>query len=142
MDSSLVSIRPFVVPAYYDWLSASGVKPHIVVDVHYPGVSVPQGYDDEGRIVLNIDAEAIRHLEIDERWIIFDAVFDVDSVTVRIPMGAVVMMFAPETSWYVDFSTDPVPIASGYTSSATQKKPKFKILSSDKRSEHFDSEHE
>jgi stringent starvation protein B len=137
-------MRPFLVPAYYDWLSASGVKPHIVVDVHYPGVSVPSGYDDEGRIVLNIDAEDIRHLEIDQQWVIFQAVFEVDLIVVRIPMGSIIMMFAPETSWYADFSSDPEPVVSMQVQGSTKKhkQPLFKILSSDSSNSFVNREHE
>ena len=142
MDHNLISLRPYVIPAYYDWLSASGVKPHVVVDINYPGVSVPYGYDDEGRIVLNIDAEAIRHLEIDEHWIVFEAVFDVDPIAVRIPIGAVVMMFAPETSWYVDFSTDPEPMVATKSPHTITKKPLFKILSSAQSASRLDNERE
>jgi len=141
MDDNFVSIRPYVIPAYYDWLSASGAKPHIVVDIHYPGVSVPSGFDDDGRIVLNIDNEAIRHLEIDDKWIVFQAVFDVDPITVRVPIGAIVLMFAPDTSWYVDFSTDAEPLSSSVQRLKSTQKPQFTILSS-QNAHHNHSVHE
>ena len=122
-------MRPYLVPAYYAWLVASGIKPHIVVDVNYPGVCVPSGYDEDGRIVLNIDTEAVRNLDIGNMWITFDAIFDTfDPVTIRIPLGAVVLIFAPETSWYVDFSLDAEPTAMVDKPKNKTKKPLFTIL--------------
>lgn len=134
MNEGFVSKRPYLVPAYYHWIVASGMKPHLVVDVDYPGVMVPNGFDEDSKIVLNVDPDAVRDFQIDSQWIVFDAIFDVDPVTVRVPMGAVALMFVPETQWFVDFSDDIEPGSSGvdtkYASSQT-KKPAFRILRHD-----------
>lgn len=143
MDPVFVSKRPFLVPAYYNLLVASGLKPHIVVMINYPGVCVPQGYDEDGRIVLNIDPDAVRHFTIDDQWIIFDAIFHVQPETVRVPMGSIVLMFASDTGWFIDFSDDAQPTVE----SVPVKKNKFKkdksifrIVSRDSRDTNEDGE--
>lgn len=109
--AEFVSQRPFLVPAYYRWLLASQARPHIIAKTDYPGVQVPAGFDEDGKIVLNIHPEAAKDIEIEDQWIVFEAVFSVDPVVVRVPMGAVMVIFCPETDWFVDFSGDAEPIS-------------------------------
>lgn len=139
MNDAFISKRPYLIPAYYHWLVACGLKPHVVVQVDYPGVCVPDGYDDDGKIVLNIDPEAVRDFKIDHNWIVFDAVFNIDPVTVRVPIGAVVLMFVPDTQWFVDFLDDPEPQASVVAPGEKKagKKSIFRII---KKNESLDDE--
>ena len=126
--TKVISRRPFVIPVYYTWLNAAGLKPHIIAKVDYPGMCIPDGYAVDGRIVLSIHHAAIRNLDISDNWITFEAVFDIHPVVVRIPMGAIIMMFAPETLWHDDFSDDNVPEVDLPEKSKMKNKTKLRIL--------------
>lgn len=111
MSKPFLSRRPYVIPVYWHWLVDSGYRPHLVVKVDYPGVSVPKGYDEGGRIVLDVHPEAVDGLEIDQSWIVFQAVFGEQIEHVRLPIGSIILMFAPESNWFEDFSDDPEPMS-------------------------------
>ena len=62
VDSSsmkMSSNKPYLVGAYYDWISDNDLTPYIVVDVNVYGVLVPMAYVNDGQIVLNIASSAV-----------------------------------------------------------------------------------
>ncbi len=46
--------RPYMLRAFYDWLVDNELTPHLVVEAILPGVRVPEGFVQDGRIILNI----------------------------------------------------------------------------------------
>jgi stringent starvation protein B len=61
------------------------------------GVQVPQNYIQNGEIVLNISNTAVRNLQVDNLFLEFDGRFGGNPITVVIPVGAVVAVYAKET---------------------------------------------
>ena len=59
MSDSMTSSKPYIVRAFYDWISDNQLTPYIVVDVNVYGVLVPMSYVNDGQIVLNIASSAI-----------------------------------------------------------------------------------
>ncbi|MBT6961628.1 MAG: ClpXP protease specificity-enhancing factor, partial [Rhodospirillaceae bacterium] len=54
----MTSSRPYIIRAIYEWIIDNDCTPHLLVDVHYDGVIVPQAYVTDGQIVLNISPSA------------------------------------------------------------------------------------
>jgi stringent starvation protein B len=90
----------------YEWILDNDCTPYVVVLADTPGVVVPAGHAQDGRIVLNIAPQSVRGLVIDDAGIRFDARFGGRSVGVSAPCGAVVAIYARENGQGMAFEPD------------------------------------
>lgn len=88
--------RPYLIRAIHEWIIDNDLTPHILVNALAPDIQVPEKYIENGRIILNINGTAVRNLELGNEWIQFDARFDGQSMTVSVPTGAVLAIYARE----------------------------------------------
>ncbi|CAK9883678.1 MAG: Stringent starvation protein B [Candidatus Erwinia impunctatus] len=93
---SLTARRPYLLRAFYDWLLDNNLTPHLVVDVHFPGVMVPLEYARDGQIVLNIAPRAVGNLALGNDDVTFNARFGGIPRQVTVPMPAVLAIYARE----------------------------------------------
>ncbi len=116
-----VSRRPYLLRAMHEWISDSGYTPHVIVDALRAGVEVPSAYIKDGKIVLNLSMTATQRLQLKNDGIEFDARFAGVAHHVRVPMAAVLGVYARETGEGMIFSdteTEPSPPASTPTERA------------------------
>jgi len=99
--------RPYLLRAMHEWISDSNCTPHIVVDAGLPGVEVPRQYVQDGKIVLNLSWTATAQLHIGSDEISFNGRFGGASMQVRVPMGAVLAIYARETGQGMIFNDEP-----------------------------------
>lgn len=88
--------RPYLVRAINEWLVDNNLTPHVLVDATRPGVQVPSGYVQDGRIVLNVAPGAVRDLFIRNEALSFSARFGGTPMLVQVPMSAVLAIYARE----------------------------------------------
>jgi len=104
------SRRPYLLRAMHEWMSDAGFTPHVIVDANRPAVEVPKAYIKDGKIVLNLSWGATHHLRLGNEWIEFDARFGGTSHHVRVPVAAVLGVYARETGEGMVFSdNEPEP---------------------------------
>jgi stringent starvation protein B len=111
-DGSAVSRRPYLLRAMHEWISDSGYTPHVIVDALRAGVEVPSAYIKDGKIVLNLSMTATQRLQLKNDGIEFDARFAGVAHHVRVPMTAVLGVYARETGEGMIFSeaeSEPTP---------------------------------
>lgn len=89
--------RPYLLRALYEWLLDSELTPYLLVSAEGEGLSVPQEYIADGRIVLNISPNAVRNLDIGPDAVSFDGRFAGKSFAVYLPLFAVTAIYAKET---------------------------------------------
>lgn len=92
----MTSSKPYLLRALYDWITHNQLTPHLTVNVLIPGVHVPQQYVKDNTIILNIASQAIAHLVMTNDWITFDARFSGVSHRIRLPIKAVIAIYAVE----------------------------------------------
>lgn len=92
----MTSNRPYFLRALYDWVVDNGLTPHVAVNALQAGVHVPQQYVKEGRIVLNIAPNAVQNLSMTNDWLYFDARFSGVRHQIRVPVMAVIAIYAVE----------------------------------------------
>lgn len=92
----MVSSRPYLIRALFEWLLDCGLTPHILVDVLDDGVIVPTQHVKDDRIVLNINPGAVRDLQLGNELITFNARFGGVPMAVRFPPTAVLGIYAQE----------------------------------------------
>jgi stringent starvation protein B len=91
------SRRPYLLRAMHEWMGDAGFTPHVIVDAGRAGVEVPTAYIKDGKIVLNVSLNATQRLQLLNHAIEFDARFAGVVHHVRVPMSAVLGIYARET---------------------------------------------
>lgn len=114
MGSSMTSNRPYLIRAIHQWICDNGLTTHLAVDAGYPGAEVPQEFVQDGQIVLNIAPRAVTGFSADNDEIMFSARFGGVPRHIRLPMNAVMAVFAKENGQGMAFdpvepSPDPAP---------------------------------
>ncbi|OAT26134.1 ClpXP protease specificity-enhancing factor [Proteus myxofaciens] len=99
--------RPHLLRAHYDWILENGLTPHLVVDVNIVGVQAPMEYAHDGQIVLNISPRAVSNLELTLQQVLFSASFGGIPRKVRVPMVAVMAIYARENGAGMMFEPEP-----------------------------------
>lgn len=99
--------RPHLLRAHYDWIIENDLTPHLVVDVNVVGVQVPMEYAHDGQIVLNISSRAVDDLELTPYQVLFSASFGGIPRKVRVPMAAVMAIYARENGAGMMFEPEP-----------------------------------
>lgn len=107
----MTSQRPYLLRALYEWIVDNGMTPHILVNASVPGVRVPAHTVKDGQVVLNIADRAVGHLQMGNDAITFSARFGGVSQSVRIPLEAVIAVYARETGQGMALPMDQHPAA-------------------------------
>ena len=105
-ERPVTSRRPYLLRAMHEWMTDNGQTPFIVVDADYADVVVPRRHVDDGKIILNISADATDGLEIGNDMISFSARFDAAFEQIFIPPGAVLGIYARESGQGMIFTAD------------------------------------
>ncbi len=93
---SMTSNRPYLIRAIWQWISDNGMTPHLLVNADAQGVEIPRQFVEDGRIVLNVSASAVRNLELGNDYISFGARFSGSPMNVLLPVAAVLGIYSKE----------------------------------------------
>ncbi len=93
---TMSSNRPYLLRAIYDWISDNDLTPYLLVDASADGVNVPAQVIKNGQVVLNLAMRAVAKLDLGNEWISFQARFSGVSQSIRVPVGAVLALYAQE----------------------------------------------
>lgn len=129
--------KPYFLRAMHQWIVDSGSTPYMVVDVNAADVEIPPGYAQDGKLVLNISYEATSSLDLGADCVEFDARFGGVSRHVRVPMAAILAVYAHESGQGMLFDAEGEPQdgvpggttpPSGDQPKPTGKKPTLKVI--------------
>lgn len=122
MSETVVSTKPYMLRAMYEWCVDSGFTPHLVVAVD-GNTRVPAAYVKDGEIVLNINYSATKDLLIGNDAVTFSARFGGVASEIYVPIAAVRGIFARENGQGMFFEPDPVSEDSQTTPDAPPDQP-------------------
>lgn len=105
----MISNRPYLIRAIYDWVVDNDWTPHMQVDANYPGVEVPLEYVQDGVIVLNVSPTAVGYLSLENDQISFRARFAGIERSLHFPPESVLAVFARENGHGMPFPPEPYP---------------------------------
>jgi stringent starvation protein B len=106
---TLSSRRPYLIRAMYDWVVDNGLTPYLLVSADAQGVTVPEGYAQEGRLTLNVNPQAVQGLQLGNDLISFSARFGGRPFQVSLPPGAVLAIYARENGEGMLFGEEETP---------------------------------
>lgn len=98
--------RPYLLRALHEWMTDNSLTPHLAVSADLPGVQVPRQFVEDGRIVLNVSYSATRGLVLGNDEVSFEARFSGTPFRVRVPMPAVLGIYARESGEGLVFALD------------------------------------
>ncbi|MAR89899.1 MAG: ClpXP protease specificity-enhancing factor [Pseudomonadota bacterium] len=124
--------RPYFVRAVYEWILDNELTPYLLVSATYPGVQVPSEFVSEGKIILNLAPSAIRNLHMGNDEVAFSARFSGQARNLRVPIGALLAIYAKENGQGMFFEEDEIPPPSGTDDDGQGKpaagKPSLKVV--------------
>jgi len=135
--SNVPSKRPYLLRAMHEWMTDCGHTPHVIVDAERRDAEVPRAYVKDGKIVLNLSASATQRLRLGNEDIEFDARFAGVVHHVRVPIAAVLGIYARETGEGMVFSEQdlgpeppsrPTPAEDGGGNGNNNKRPQLKVV--------------
>ena len=88
----------------HEWMGDAGLTPHIIVDAGRSGVEVPNAYIKDGKIVLNVSLSATQRLQLLQPRHRVRRPLCRRVHHVRVPMAAVLGIYARETGEGMVFS--------------------------------------
>ena len=115
-------VIPYLIRAYCEWIEDSNLTPYLLVNTKSKGVVVPEGYDANGKMVLNISSSATMNREISNEVISLKARFQGKSQKIVIPCDAVLSIYAQENGEGMLFDSKTPSQNNG------DKKPSLSIL--------------
>ncbi|GAB3286643.1 ClpXP protease specificity-enhancing factor [Parahaliea aestuarii] len=101
--------RPYIMRALYEWIVDNGCTPYLLVDASIRGVEVPRQYVKDGQIVLNISPSAVIDLNIANDLVYFNGRFGGVPTDIRVPVNAVVGIYARENGQGMVFEAEEGP---------------------------------
>lgn len=104
----MLSNKPYLIRAFYDWIVDSQCTPFIAISANYPRCKVPLEFVEDGQITLNISPEAIRDLKIGNELVEFRASFAGIVHIIAAPVKAVLAIYAQENGqgMFFDYEED------------------------------------
>jgi stringent starvation protein B len=123
-EQALTSRRPYLLRAMHEWITDNQQTPHIVVDADLEGVEVPRQYVQSGKIILNVSHSATQGLALGNDEVQFRARFGGSTFEVRVPVQAVLGIYARETGQGMIFSDVDGPQPPGTPGPTTPEAPK------------------
>lgn len=92
----MISTRPYLIRAIYEWAQDNGLTPHLLVDATQKHVDVPTEFVEDDKIILNIAASAVAALSLGNESITFNARFSGVARDIFVPTSAVRAIYARE----------------------------------------------
>ncbi|HEU5281660.1 MAG TPA: ClpXP protease specificity-enhancing factor [Gammaproteobacteria bacterium] len=105
----MISNRPYLLRAFYQWIVDSGCTPIVVVDAEHPRCKIPQEFAEDGEMVFNISPMAIRDLQITNEKLDFKASFSGVIYFISAPINGVLSIYAEENGEGIFFESDDTP---------------------------------
>ena len=99
-------LQPYLLIAYYEWILDNEWTPQILVDTSHPEVDVPRQFANDGKIVLNIAPTAVANFELNHDYVSFNARFSGQSLSLYIPVSAILAIYARENDQGIMFSAN------------------------------------
>ena len=100
------SSRPYLMRAMYEWIVDNNLTPYLLVSADEPDVQVPVEHVNNGKIILNVDPNAVQNLNMSGTEISFSARFGGKPTEVFVPVSAALAIYARENGRGMVFNDD------------------------------------
>jgi stringent starvation protein B len=105
-DMGMTPNRPYIIRALYEWITDNHLTPHLLINADVTGVEVPARAIQQNKVVLNIDPGAVEGLDLGNEWLLFNTRFAGVKEAIRIPVEAIIAVYARENGQGMMFAQD------------------------------------
>src|ERR1700722_6079719 len=133
----MLSNKPYLIRAFYEWIVDSRCTPLLVVDATLPRCNVPQEYVENGEIILNISPDAIRDLKVSHNLVEFKASFSGIAHLISVPVRAVLAVYAEENGQGMFFDVESEDDTDWSDTPMQQAEIETVVTTPDKRKSHL-----
>ena len=102
----MLSNRPYLLRAFYQWIVDSSCTPILVIDANHPRSKIPRDFVEGGEIVFNISPGAIRDLKMLNDIVEFKASFSGVIHFISAPVNAILAVYAEENGEGIFFDAE------------------------------------
>lgn len=102
----MLSNKPYLLRAFYQWIVDSNCTPILAMNSNHPKLKVPQEFIDGDEILFNISPSAVRDLKILNDTIEFKASFSGVIHIITAPFRAALGVYAEENGEGIFFDAD------------------------------------
>ncbi len=120
----MLSNKPYLIRAFYEWIVDSKCTPFLVVNALYPRAKVPVDYIEDGQITLNVSPEAVRDFKIGNEFVEFRASFSGIVHIISAPIKSVLAVYAQENGQGMFFDFEEEGGATGWDQVEMEENPK------------------
>ena len=115
----MLSKKPYLLRAHFDWIIDSKWTPYLLVNAQHPAVNVPTQY--------------VRELVISAKGVQFSARFSGQLWQIHLPLASILAIYAKENSQGLTFGAEEETQEPDETATSV-KKPFLTVISNDERS--------
>jgi stringent starvation protein B len=102
----MLSNRPYLLRAFYQWIVDSKCNPILVLDANHPRCKIPKDFVEGDEIVFNISPTAVRDLKMANDVVEFKASFSGVIHIISAPVKAVLAVYAEENGEGIFFDAE------------------------------------
>jgi len=102
----MLSNRPYLLRAFYQWIVDSNCNPILVIDANNPRCKIPRDFVEGNEIVFNVSPSAIRDMKISNENVEFKASFSGVIHIISAPIKAVLAVYAEENGEGIFFDAE------------------------------------
>lgn len=102
----MLSNKPYLVRAFYEWIVDSECTPYVLIDATCPRVDVPEQFVEDGQIVLNISPQAVTDFLVTNKEMHFVARFSGEKRNIYVPIQAILAIYAMENEEGIHFDLE------------------------------------
>lgn len=103
----MMSTRPYLIRAIYEWAQDNNLTPHLLVDTTQKDVDVPRSLIEDDKIILNIAENAVANLSLGDDYVTFSARFAGIAREIFVPTTAVRAIYAKENGMGIVLPDEP-----------------------------------
>lgn len=92
----MLSNKPYLLRAFYQWITDSACTPILVLDALNPKCKIPKDFADGGEIVFNVSTVAVRDFKLTNEGVEFKASFSGVIHIISAPIKAILALYAEE----------------------------------------------
>ncbi len=104
----MLSNKPYLIRAFYQWIIDSECTPYVVINANFPRCRVPLEHIENGEITLNISPIAVRDFGLTNDLLEFKASFSGVVYHISAPTKAVLAIYANENQQGMFFDYEDV----------------------------------
>ncbi len=102
----MLSNKPYLLRAFFQWIVDSGCTPILVIDANNPQCKIPVDFVEGDEIVFNISPSAIRDLNIANDVVEFKASFSSVVHLIAAPIKGILAIYAEENGEGIFFDAE------------------------------------